>query len=110
MLVLFHGQEIPMRLSTHERTVVLEAARRHFGEAAEVWLFGSRARDDTRGGDIDLLVELPAPVASPLSLSLAFEADIQSELDDPRVDVLVHAFGEEDSPICRLARETGVRL
>lgn len=99
-----------MRLSTHERTVILEAARRHFGKAAEVWLFGSRVLDDTRGGDIDLLVELPAPVASPLSLSLAFEADIQSELDDPKVDVLVRTFGEEASPICRLARETGVRL
>jgi predicted nucleotidyltransferase len=99
-----------MRLSTLEHNIVLEAARRHFGESAEVWLFGSRVRDDARGGDIDLLVELPAPVASPLSLALAFEADIQSELDDPKVDVLVHTAGEEASPICRLARETGVRL
>ena len=99
-----------MRLSPDERKVILEAAHRHFGEAAEVWLFGSRVRNNTRGGDIDLLVELPAPVSSPLALSLAFEADIQSELDDPKVDVLVHAAGEDASPIYRLARETGVRL
>lgn len=99
-----------MRLSPAERTIILDAARRHFGESAEVWLFGSRVRDDARGGDIDLLVELPAPVPSPLSLSLAFEAEIQSRLDDPKVDVLVHAAGEATPPIWRLARETGVRL
>lgn len=99
-----------MRLSALERTVVLEAARRHFGELAEVWVFGSRARDDARGGDIDLLVELPKPVDSPLCLALAFEADIQSELDDPKVDVLVHAVGDEASPIYSLARRSGVRL
>jgi predicted nucleotidyltransferase len=99
-----------MRLGPDERKVILEAASRHFGEAAEVWLFGSRVRDDARGGDIDLLVELPAPLAPPVRLSLAFEADIQNALDDPKVDVLVHAVSEEVSPICRLARETGVRL
>ena len=99
-----------MRLSPDERKGILEAACRHFGQAAEVWLFGSRVRDDARGGDIDLLIELPVPVTSPLSLLLAFEADIQSGLDDPKVDVLVHAVSEEVSPICRLARETGVRL
>jgi len=56
-------------------SIILEAARRRFGEGAEIWLFGSRVRDDARGGDIDLLVALTASIPAALSSSLAFEAD-----------------------------------
>lgn len=99
-----------MRLSDMERRVLLGAVRRHFGEAAAVWLFGSRVRDDARGGDIDLLIETPEPVAHPLAAALAAEAEIQSALDDPRVDILVACRHQPLLPIHRLALETGVRL
>lgn len=99
-----------MRLSEAERKVLLDAARRHFGASAAVWLFGSRVRDDARGGDIDLLIETPEPVPNPLAASLAAEVEIQSALDDPKVDILVACERQASLPIHRLARETGVRL
>ena len=99
-----------VRLSESERQVLLDAAHRHFGETADVWLFGSRVRDDARGGDIDLLIETPEPIPNPLAASLAAEAEIQSALDDPRVDILVISRKETALPIHRLARSTGVRL
>ena len=99
-----------MRLSETERKVLLDAAHRHFGALAAVWLFGSRVRDDARGGDIDLLIETPEPVPNPLAASLAAEAEIQSALDDPKVDILVTSQQQASHPIHRIARSTGVRL
>ena len=36
------------------------------GADARVWLFGSRVRDDVRGGDIDLPVEADRQVGQPV--------------------------------------------
>lgn len=99
-----------MRLTHREREIVLGATRKHFGAKASVWLFGSRVDDAARGGDIDLLVRIPGALESPLRATLAMEADIQSALDDPKVDILVTSESEPLLPIERLALETGVRL
>lgn len=44
-----------MRISDREKTAILSAVRAK-DPGSKVFLFGSRARDDLRGGDIDLLV------------------------------------------------------
>lgn len=49
-----------MRLTPRQRNSILSAASDCFGADAQVILFGSRADDNARGGDIDLLVELPS--------------------------------------------------
>ena len=49
-----------MRLNTDERAAVERAARRFLLAGSRVSLFGSRTDDNRRGGDIDLLVEMPA--------------------------------------------------
>jgi hypothetical protein len=46
-----------MRLTSFQRQTISEAAHRHFGEDSVAYLFGSRTRDDLRGGDIDLVSE-----------------------------------------------------
>jgi len=46
-----------MRLSDEERRVIRAACEEVFGPRATVRLFGSRVRDEARGGDLDLLVE-----------------------------------------------------
>jgi hypothetical protein len=71
---------------------------------------GARADDKGRGGDIDLLVELPSAIADPLARSLAMEVDIQLALDDPKVDILVTAPGLRLQAIHRIALESGVPL
>ena len=45
-----------MRLSKKEIQIILRVAQEIYGEGVEVYLFGSRLNDETKGGDINLLV------------------------------------------------------
>lgn len=53
-----------MRLKPNEVQAIKAAAQEAFGDDVVVRLFGSRVRDDLRGGDIDLLVEVDASLAT----------------------------------------------
>jgi predicted nucleotidyltransferase len=99
-----------MRLSEREAEAIRAILKRHFGPGARIWLFGSRAREDARGGDIDLLVEPEEALADPFKASLNAEVEIQMTLDDPKIDILVHQPGTPEQPLHRIARETGILL
>ncbi|SEI49926.1 nucleotidyltransferase domain-containing protein [Nitrosomonas eutropha] len=49
-----------MRLSPYTQRIICESVQDIFGTDAHVKVFGSRLDDNARGGDIDLLVELPS--------------------------------------------------
>lgn len=51
-----------MRLSKQQTDIIIREAKDIFGPDACVKLFGSRMDDNKRGGDIDLLIELPHPL------------------------------------------------
>jgi len=44
-----------LRLSQSKAAFIKRAIKRHLGNAS-IYLFGSRAHDDQRGGDIDILI------------------------------------------------------
>lgn len=46
-----------MRLQAEHATFIKRTITDHFGDGSRVWLFGSRADDARRGGDVDLYVE-----------------------------------------------------
>ena len=46
-----------MRLNRFQIDTINELARKHFGQAATVYLFGSRKKKKKKGGDIDLLIK-----------------------------------------------------
>ena len=71
-----------MRLYPDEREALEGALRNVEGE---VYLFGSRAHDDRRGGDIDLLVYSKS---DPFGLSRRIVREFQLRCDE-RIDVLV---------------------
>lgn len=95
-----------MRLSPSQQQCIRQVMRHFFGQDAKVWLFGSRADDTRRGGDVDLYVETE-PVDSVLT-SLRCKLAIEEDLD-MRVDLLVNDQGI-DKPIYVIAKKTGVRL
>lgn len=99
-----------IRLSTREIEVIRATARSLLGERASIRVFGSRAREDEKGGDIDLLVEtdehLPNRVASECRLT----SELQLQLGDQRIDVIIIDAATQEKPIHHVARQTGVML
>lgn len=95
-----------MRIASGQARLALAIVRRHFGDDATVKLFGSRADDTRRGGDIDLYVEVAQPVA--LMDEVRCRAEL-ADLFDLDVDLVVND-GQRDEPIYRIADRTGIAL
>jgi predicted nucleotidyltransferase len=92
-----------MRISIATAEEATKIITNYYGDNAKVWLFGSRANDQKRGGDVDLFVESDS---SDLMKKIRCKA-LLADLFDLGVDLVV---GQGDKPIHRIAKETGVRL
>jgi len=101
-----------MRLSPHQRNVIRRIARECFGPRARVTLFGSRADDEARGGDIDLLIETEmSDVEKIVRAEIDFQARVQRAIGEQKIDLLIDYPGRgEHPPIFEIAERTGVRL
>lgn len=98
-----------MRLTGTEVEAIRRAVRDVFGEAARVRVFGSRAREDLKGGDLDLFVEVE-PGAASIANEQRLRDVIAPVLDDLRVDIILHERGQPLTPIERIALRDGVPL
>jgi len=99
-----------MRIKSTEAQVIKETAVAVFGVRAAVWLFGSRADDAKKGGDIDLYVELPAEDYN-YGKKVRFWCDLVKCLGDQKIDIVINKIGVSPPlPIYDIARTKGVRL
>jgi predicted nucleotidyltransferase len=98
-----------MRLTDQEVAAIKAAAREAFGDDAVVRLFGSRVRDDLKGGDIDLHVENPGETTGVTTTGL-FRSRLFRRIAERKVDVVVQSRGAADRPIDMVARAEGVVL
>ncbi len=99
-----------MRLSSHTRHIIRDTVREIFGPDARAVVFGSRADDSARGGDIDLLVNCEQPVADRSHKELQLVARLQMRLGEQPIDVLVHDPETELLPVHQQALRTGVAV
>src|SRR3989337_108908 len=99
-----------MRLSQQTQQIVRDTVREVFGLEAKVKLFGSRINDDARGGDIDLLVELPSITAEIERKTMQLTARLQLRIGDQPIDVLVIDPSTPRSAIHEQALRTGVQF
>ena len=99
-----------MRLTSKQRETILRIVAEIAGPQARTRLFGSRVDDSKRGGDIDLLVQLDAPVEDCLGLELKLGTRLYRAMLERKVDVLLLAPNIEKQPIHKVALETGVLL
>ncbi len=94
-----------MRLSAHEIQTVRQVLY-EVDPDGHIYLFGSRADDEKKGGDIDLFFE--ASKVLDFKLKLALEQRLSDECDTS-VDLLVKNQGQEETAIFVIARK-GVLL
>ena len=93
-----------MRLSEQEKNAILEAVR-HKDPNAIVYIFGSRADVNARGGDIDILI---------LSHKLTFSDKIDIKLaiydriGEQKIDIIIDK--DLTKPFTRIAARQGLRL
>lgn len=99
-----------MRLSPTEARLIRETAEANFGPGTVVRLFGSRADDARRGGDIDLHITAGDPDRVSLEDEIRFRVALEGEIGEQRVDLVLRRPSGPETPMGRIAVATGVRL
>lgn len=80
-----------MRLTENQIQTILQLARQVAGRQSRVRVFGSRLDDMARGGDIDLMLELPEPVDKPALMAAQMSAQVSRAMHGRKVDMLLSA-------------------
>ncbi|AFG36541.1 nucleotidyltransferase domain-containing protein [Spirochaeta africana] len=107
-----------MRLTAHQQNTICRVLHDHFGPDVKITLFGSRADDTARGGDIDLLVESNLDPEAAFVQKLRAVSAIQQQIGDQKIDLVTaplssgDAFSDDSSVplVVRKARKTGIQL
>jgi predicted nucleotidyltransferase len=95
-----------MRLSSKELSII-ESTIRNRDPKASIYLFGSRVNDDAKGGDIDLLV-----ISNLIEFrdEIAIRRKILDEIGWQKLDLIVRPDKNSQTPIVRIAIESGILL
>jgi len=96
-----------MRLTDDQIQAIRQSARQIGGELARVRVFGSRLDDSARGGDLDLMLELPEPVDNPALMAAQLAARASRALHGRKVDVVISAPNLMRLPIHDIAFQEG---
>lgn len=99
-----------MRLKQRDVDAIRLATRAAFGDSASVSLFGSRLRDDLRGGDIDLLIEADPNGESEWRRVGVFRDILFRHIDEQKVDVVLIERGKPLTPFALMVRPDAKRL
>ena len=95
-----------MRLKSNELNA-LRSILIKLDPAGHIYLYGSRADDQRRGGDIDVYLEASRPIDLRTMLSTQYRLELAC---DTRVDLLVKNPAQPEQPIHKIARDTGILL
>lgn len=100
-----------MRLNPQQIDIIGRTLRHFFGEQSRILLFGSRVRDDARGGDIDLYIEPELDDPDEIvEARLNALVQLRRLLGDQKVDLVIKRRQAVVLPIHEIAKQTGVSL
>ena len=99
-----------MRLTEQQIKMIRRIAHEISGERFSVRVFGSKLIDSTRGGEVDLLLELQDPVKCPALIAAMFSARVSEAMHGRKVDVLPFATNPVRQSIHNIAMEQGQLL
>ncbi len=95
-----------MRLNDKQIRAIKRYFKECFGEG-DIYLFGSRADESRRGGDIDLYISTPNR-DNLVAKKLNFLVRLKREIGEQKIDVVLD-WGK-DRLIDKIAKERGIRL
>ena len=99
-----------IRLTPDQQAAICATATEVFGPRVAVWLFGSRADEHKKGGDIDLLIRPSAQDSDQLfERQIRFLVQLEQRLGQRKVDVVIET-PNDTRPIVAIAHATGVKL
>ena len=96
-----------MRLTDEQIQSIRLSARQIGGDQSRVRVFGSRLDDSARGGDLDLMLELPSPVDNPALMAAQLAARVSRAMHGRKVDVVISAPNLMRLPIHDIAFQEG---
>ena len=95
-----------MRISEHEKTVIIEAVK-SADPNARVWLFGSRTDDNKKGGDIDIAI-FSEKINHDVMQEIKVRRLICNKIGEQKIDIFTSSDGKE--AFFRLAVAEGIEL
>ena len=99
-----------MRLTPTQIHIIKTTAQALLGDDVKVILFGSRVHDHLKGGDIDLMLEIPHSIADPAVMAARMASRVSLAMQGRKVDVLLKAPNLLEQPIHHIASQEGVQL
>lgn len=99
-----------MRLTSMEKKAIYNSAITAFGKNSRVLLFGSRADDTKKGGDIDLYIETALSSEEALKKKIDFLVDLKTKIGDRKIDVVVRGSGSSPKPVYDIALAEGLEI
>ena len=99
-----------MRRTEAQIQAIRQFALEIAGSRSRVRVFGSRLDAAARGGDLDLMLELPEPVDNPALMAAQMAARVSRVMNGRKVDVLLSAPNLMRLPIHDLAFKEGELL
>lgn len=99
-----------MRLTSSKAKITKNTVDRLLGIPCRVWLFGSRAHDIRRGGDIDLMVETEEILDNRADTVCGLYGALIMALGDRKLDIVLKDARTGVAPIFKIAKRTCVML
>lgn len=100
-----------MRLKKEEIDAIKQTAATYFGSDANVYIFGSRAVDTKRGGDIDIYIETNLKLDSRelYRKKLSYAIALDKKIGEQKIDIIINNF-TDNKHIYEVARKTGIMI
>jgi len=95
-----------MRITEHQKNAIIDAVK-NADPNAKVWLFGSRADDSKKGGDIDIAI-FSEIINNDIMQKIKVQRFICNRIGEQKIDIVTTNSGKE--AIFRLAVEEGIQL
>lgn len=101
-----------VRLSDYDLAAIESLFIKNFLPGDKLWLFGSRADLDKKGGDIDLYIETDAnDVEAAIKMKSDFLWDLEQKIGEQKIDIVLNMLRDPyPLPIHEIAKTKGIRI